>query len=110
MRRVVIRLDVEPVHVDHEADDRLNGTKNQQREVMTPSPKATGEYREDEARDDSQKDEAKYVVSVRDVVAADRLRGEQVTAQPGGKQYDTEPEPKGAVRVRHSNHRTLAAT
>src|SRR5437763_737043 len=90
-------MDVEPLEIDQETEDRLHRTDGQQCNVVTPLPEAPAKPRDDGARDDGDQHEAEDVVAIRHVIAADRLCGEEVAAQPDGEQEDTEPRSHTAV-------------
>jgi len=66
------------LEIDHEAQERLKRTKNQQADVVPPSPESPAEARDDCARYEGKENETKDVISVGYVAPADCPRGEEM--------------------------------
>jgi len=87
------------LEIDHEAQERLKRTKNQQAEVVPPSPESPAEARDDRARYEGKENETKDVISVGYVAPADCPRGEEMAEQTSDKEEHTDPNPAAAPYV-----------
>jgi len=86
-------MNIEPVDIDHDANQGLNHTDNQQRDVMAPLPETPAERSDDDAGHDSKEQEAGDMIPVGDVVATNRSRRQQMPGQTSRKKYYAEPNP-----------------
>jgi hypothetical protein len=88
--------DMEPLDIDHEAEQRLNRTDDQKRDVMAASPETPAEGRNDGARHDENQEETEDVIPESHIAAADCSRSKEMPEKTEDKEYDTEPNPGGA--------------
>ena len=84
-------VDAEPVYVDVNAEQRLDDSDEQDDHVIPPLEEAKAEAPDDECRDKREHGEAADVVSVRDVAAADRSRGEIMAQKAPDEEDNSEP-------------------
>jgi hypothetical protein len=96
-------MNAESLDIYHDAEERLNGTENQQRDVMAAFPEAPAQAREENARHESKEEEAEDVVPVSHIAAADRSRCKEMPKQANAEEYYAEPNPAAASPLDGNN-------
>jgi len=86
-------MNVEPLHVNKNAEARLNCTDDEDRDVRAPFPEPPTHNSDDDTGDDENQEEAEDVVSEGDVAATDCPRGKEVSKETNDKKNDPKQGP-----------------